>query len=827
MVTESWLSQDIDDHFLGLPRYRLFRSDRVGRRGGGVCTWVDSMYRPVLFVPDGRPSCIECLFLNLFVGPRRIICCNIYVPPGLSRSDHISIVTFLTDVFDGSLKHDAEANIIFAGDVNDFSIVFLEEHFNLLNKVKSPTRRNSFLDVILVDEELSEFYESNAIVGPPVRNSDHNSVLLIPFMSDTHSSRPSCVPVWDFRESFILEFLNRLTVTDFGHIESLPSVDDMVEEFYRLLHNCVSAIPCEFIRISKSDKPWITPVLKLLIQKRWLAFRTKNWQLYRHYKAKVQREITNAKRIWAERQRRTPKGVWNIVKEFSGKRSNDPLSHIGTSSTDLARDLTEIFKRNFNFDDDIDPSPITDINMSWDFVISSSDVFFKLKKLNRNKANGPDLVPTRLLICGAHLVSHPLCLIFNRSIKERTFPSAFKHAYVCPIPKKLKPSIHDFRPISILPVIGKVFERLVLDGMRNQLIDCFSPTQHAYRPGGSTTTALVYIHDTITRLLDRKDTKAVRVMCLDLSKAFDKLHHQRLLQFLKSKGLCNGFLTWLSSYLSMRQFQVKVKNVFGPLVKTPSGVPQGSVLGPILFAAFMASISFPLYDASLFSVQYADDVTLLEALKSPFDRMIPISYIEEQFRDAGLTLNRGKCQEMIVSCSYSFSLPINACLSRVQSAKILGVIFSDSLTWSAQFSDLLKRAARRLYLIRALKNVISDKELIIVYHAVVTSLLLYAAPVYGRVPDTLLNKLQRLQNRAHAMICGKNCTCVHFLPIADIFRSAGLKFLEKCERTVSSPLHKLVPPRLPRCGQFRIPSCTTSRRLHSCIPWFCLQFNIT
>lgn len=118
---------------------------------------------------------------------------------------------------------------------------------------------------------------------------------------------------------------------------------------------------------------------------------------------------------------------------------------------------------------------------------------------------------------------------------------------------------------------------MVIDKMRNDLIACYSPKQHAYRSLGSTISALVAIHDTITKLLDSKDTKAVQILCLDLSKVFVGLQTHSLMNHLNCEGMNHAFLEWLFSYLTGRTIQVKVKNAY---LDVPLGVPHGSVLGP-------------------------------------------------------------------------------------------------------------------------------------------------------------------------------------------------------------------------------------------------------
>ena len=772
------------------------------------------------------PSSCNILFVNLSCSKREILCCLAYIPPGLCCEERHNIADFFVRELDAALVSNPDKSIIIAGDFNDFCTHFFKEDFALSEMVKSPTRLNACLDQIWIDDCLLDFFSDSDTVGPPIQTSDHNTVLLRSSKNILDDDSVVHIPVWDFRESHLADFLQYLSKQDFSSLETVLSVDEMCDIFYNILYASISVIPFEMVTLTKRDKPWITPVLKLLIQKRWQAFRTQNWALYNHYRLKVKDEIRKAKCVWADEHKQTSQGLWKIVNERRMKKDESifsSLRHVFPDIEQLLIAFTEEFRKNYNNSPDV---PLTNIkNKNWDFVISDADVFWELVHLNTRKASGPDKIPIRILVVGAEILCRPLCLIYNHSIKTHTFPKCFKNANVYPIPKKKAPSLKDFRPISITSVLGKVFERLVLKEMKKSLISLYGRNQHAYRPFGSTTSALVSLHDEVTSALDLNDTIAVRLICLDLSKAFDCLQHHRLLNFLESKGVDHGFLVWLKSYLSFRNFQVKVNNRCGPLVKCISGVPQGSVLGPFLFASFMGSVNFNNVQ-NIKCIKYADDVTIIEVMKSPDQVQLSSHCISTLFSDVGLFLNESKCKELIFQRSVlPKNIVSNHVFPHVSSLRVLGFIFNDSLTWNLQISDVIKRASRRLYIIRCLKSILSKKELIIVYNALITSLFLYAAPTYGNLCTTQKNKLDRFIRRAHRIICGCDCTCEQFLTINKMLMQHGLKFLRLCERNPDHPLHCYVPARLPRSNHFALPFSRTTRRRNSFFPFFCYLDN--
>ena len=362
---------------------------------------------------------------------------------------------------------------------------------------------------------------------------------------------------------------------------------------------------------------------------------------------------------------------------------------------------------------------------------------------------------------------------------------------------------------------------MIFEHIKQQLFSCYSHHQHAYRPLGSTTSALVDLYEQLTSALDSKGISHVNLFCLDLSKAFDKLHHHHLLNYLSAKGFNHGFLRWLSSYLCSRTMRVIILNTLGPIFDIPSGVPQGSVLGPFLFAAFIGSVDF----SNVKYVQYADDMTLIEPLSLTQRSSITLDDCISLFCRVGLSLNRSKCKQLHVCFHRSCSVNDDTGFTHVNIFKVLGISFTDRLSWETHFSCVLKIVSQRLYIIRCMKSCVSKQELLRIHHALNTSVLCYASPVFGLLPSTLLIKLEKFQRRAHRMICGPGCECDGFPPLSVRFAKTAVELLLRAESESSHPLHRYVPERLPSTRRFRNPPSVTNRRLNSFFPWACRIFN--
>ena len=183
------------------------------------------------------------------------------------------------------------------------------------------------------------------------------------------------------------------------------------------------------------------------------------------------------------------------------------------------------------------------------------------------------------------------------------------------------------------------------------------------------------------------------------------------------------------------------------------------------------------------------------------------------------SLNISKCKEMIVPrASLTYPVQFSSNFVSVDFIRILGVTFTSRLTWKLHISEILKKASRRLYIIRCLRETLGKHELIVVFHAIITALFMYASPVFGHLSKTLTEKVDRFFRRSHRLICGRECECGKFDLFSDMLVRNGLNFLSNCETNSCHPLHHFVPSRLRISNHFLIPFSRTARRANSFFP---------
>ena len=290
--------------------------------------------------------------------------------------------------------------------------------------------------------------------------------------------------------------------------------------------------------------------------------------------------------------------------------------------------------------------------------------------------------------------------LFNLSLKTGTFPQAAKMSFIMPIPKSMDPtSPSNYRPISLLAILSKVLERHVSSLILEELHLRDHPAFHqwGFRTGHSTGSALTTIINDWLRSMDLG--KPVCSVFFDVRKAFDSVPHATLVSKLQSRGLNDFLLRWICDYLRGREQRVVLNGVSSRPRSVLSGVPQGSVLGPLLFILYINDLA----DLQLGSkmVVYADDILLYRSIETNADYNLmqeDVTSIEQWMTDNSLTLNATKCKQMLITRSKTYHHPqlylSGQPLEQVQSYKYLGVIITSDLSWSVHIQSICLKSRR-------------------------------------------------------------------------------------------------------------------------------------
>lgn len=518
------------------------------------------------------------------------------------------------------------------------------------------------------------------------------------------------------------------------------------------------------LTVRPNQHPWYNGYLRKLCrtQRRdhisWTRYRTPwAWEKYRTTRNTYVQEVDQLKFEYEETQRKTlatearanPKKWWAVAKETMGNKKSSSIpsmmfeDKVYNSDQDKAKLFNDYFLEiqslpNEPEDTDLEDQPTPPETLEI-ITIAEQDVKDVLKCLKTNKAYGPDGISPKVLKEGEPCLYKILTKIFNLSLTKGVFPSDGKLANVCPIFKKAEEFFSsNYRPISLLSAIAKVFERVVFKHLFNFFKDTFKKTldQSGFLPGNSTVTQLVEIYNQFCKAVS--EGKEIRVVFLDISKAFDRVWHAGLLHKLKGHGITGRLLRWLTSYLTDRQQRVTIK--WKLLGEIRAGVPQGSVLGPLLFLIFINDITHVIRRCSI--RLFADDTCLLIEVGEPNEAAEILNenlgHISKWAEKWLVTFSPPKTEQMLITNKPPRTHPPltlnNLTITTVKHHKHLGLHLSCNLTWKKHAEKIAKKANKCLGILRPLKFTLDRASLETLYKSFIRPILEYADVVWD-IPD--------------------------------------------------------------------------------------------
>ena len=468
--------------------------------------------------------------------------------------------------------------------------------------------------------------------------SDHSMVyvyrkLAINGQSKGHTYR-------NFRSFNRDKFRSDVASQDWDHINNSSNPNDMWNEWKESFLAIVNKhAPLRTTRVRARGSPWITSELKKQMHDRDIlklrAIRSKNpndWVHFKRQRNKVNSATRLAKQVYYQNMLNEHKGdsrkTWQIINELSSRNfveTSVKQLNVNEQSVTAPAEIAHEFNRYFatigpKLASDIPSSDgnsylnyLTSTDKEFQFrPTSTNEVFSLLNKLKKSKAVGLDKISSRLIRECADLICKPLCYIFNQSLNVGMFPDDWKCARVTPLFKQgERDDLNKYRPISVIPVIAKVFERIVYNQLYAYLTkhNVICKCQSGFRSIHSTITALLGATDTWAYNIDRGKINAV--VFLDLKKAFDTVNHEILLSKLNNYGIHGISYNWFKSYLDNRTQKCSINGSLSKTCSLSCGVPQGTILGPLLFLLYINDL--PNCLTNCVPWMYADDTHLTYA----------------------------------------------------------------------------------------------------------------------------------------------------------------------------------------------------------------------
>ena len=715
-IVESWLSAEILNCEVSIESYEILRLDR-NRHGGGLVMYIhNSLSAKVVLSGDN----VELLVVS--VSPFNVsckFCISLFYRPPSSSLDIFDTLSFSLQSLDPSVYN----CFVLTGD---FNVDYFCTHsplfkrldnclspFSLCQLVKSATHTShngtsTLIDLVFLSKTLQS---THCTTTPPLANSDHNGVQLMVKHPSADFSKPRivCERVFWRYASADFELANDLIAsTDWDSLLT-DNVNDSLSiwqnKFMGIMDQCIPKCSLSKAR----NLPWLSKLISRHIRQKKLLFKQAKksgsmslTRKYKHMRNKVTSMIRKAKADHIRSIEADPKKFWKAVKHLGKQKTSIPmLSCNGTtacSSSEKANMLNDHFSQCFNrsmpalTSDDVDQ--IDAPSCPDEFLCSVDNVASMLLNLEIDKSNGPDGISARMLKHTASSIAPSVANLFNQSIRTGCFPDHWKLSNVVPIPKSsTRGNPNNYRPISLLSILSKLLERQIHHLLSDHLSSTngISDNQWGFQSGKGTVCALLATTHEWFQLLEAGNE--VCAVFFDLKKAFDSVPHRALLDKLHEINLHPALIKWICSYLAKRTQQVVVNGETSGPTCVVSGVPQGSVLGPLLFIIFIDGVNSVSLSACSHLSLYADDMLLYKLINSASDYDLlqeDIDALAAWVSAHFLSFNPSKCKYMLVSRKVTQSDPPalllgSTAIERVDSFKYLGVtLFPTSaglITW--------------------------------------------------------------------------------------------------------------------------------------------------
>lgn len=803
--SETWLNDHTHSKQLFDCTYNVYRQDRSSsnstkRSGGGVLLAIRSCFNSCQLVhPDN--FAVEQIWVKISLQHTSIFFCVVYIPP--DRVNDAVLIEKHVNYLDWIVAQmSARDSIVIFGDFNLRDIVWQKKadgsHYivascssinltsgNLLDaystanmlQMNGITNQNGrTLDLCFVTQDISTV--SDVIQAPTslVKVCRHHPPLQLSLQVNvppTFDNGSANSVYFDFEKGDYEAMNSFLTTVNWE--DELRNCDTNIATAVvtNILLYAIDQFVPKKMRREQVRPVWATSKLKHFKKikrkalRRYNRVRTFRSKLAFLKASKKYKRLNNHlfyayQRRLQQRFKSNPRRFWRYVNDQRKETGWPSTMRYNNKEASSIEDIAILFRVQFSSVFSCDSICHEDITNAINYVptlpaignihdITCDTIISAAKRLKRSSTTGPDGIPSVVLKNCISAIAPPLALLYNLSLQSGVFPVCWKNSFIFPVHKKgCKRTVSNYRGISALCALSKLFEIIVLDFLSQKFLHYISPDQHGFVPKRSTTTNLV----TFTSFITRQMEKGLQVDAIytDLSSAFDKVNHEIALAKFDRIGIDNNLLLWLRSYLMGRQAAVKLGDYISTAFPVTSGVPQGSHLGPFLFLLYMNDVNFAL---QCMKKSYADDLKLYHVISKPQDTLFlqqQLVQFAEWCRRNRMVVNASKCST--ISFGRKLSLILydyvlhNTTLKRETTVKDLGVFLDSKLTFKDHVSYIVSKASSQLGFIfrfsKTFKDVYCLKAL---YCALVRSTLEYSVLVWSPFYQNEIARIEAIQRK--------------------------------------------------------------------------------
>lgn len=785
------MNNEIPSSIYAIHGYNLWRSDRNDCYGGIALYVNDQLHFKKIDLVLENNSKLEYLCGVVNINKEKYCICILYRPP---TDPYGNIAPFLQSLFiDKSIEMD---KTILLGDLNidlsnqySFDSKFLNRHLNSLNLtqlVNEPTRVTNtsctLIDHIILhqDEEVSKVsvVDTSIITNHQGKKITDHKLIYCELPCQMKKYRKKYVQFRDYKNIDIPSFLNAAKSINWSEVLKLRDVDEIVKNLSsKILTMFDSFAPVTSKIFNKKKAPWRNEEVICLHQeknrlKKHLKHNIHVRTAYCLARNKLNTAIRNAKKVYYSNKFtgcKDSKFFWKTLKDCGiAENINCKIPESLGTLNDINYHFSKVgntIKVNEDYINYYSKNKSSKVRNQFQFKAVSSKMVIQAMNRILSMSTGSDGISIFMIKSLSPFCIEEITHLINMSLSSGVFPSLWKQSIIVPLPKNSKLStLSDLRPISVLPTLSKILERIVVEQFVYFLEEenILPDNQSGFRKTFSTTTALVNLVDDLIRARDSHMFSLIS--CLDYNKAFDSVNHKLFISKLFFYNFDFNSINWFTSYLSDRKQLTKLNNIESSLLPVNSGVPQGSCLGPIMFILYTSDLAKCIKYCSLHS--YADDTQLvLSYLPTSIECAIAqmnedLERIKDWSEGHCFSINLDKSSVIHfdftkynknVSSTKPNIVLGNLPLKTSKTTKILGLILDSNLNFNEHIKKVYRRAFVRLRMIYHMKYLLPETTKLHIVKSLILPILEYVLPAYGnglsRYSVKLLTQIQNVSIR--------------------------------------------------------------------------------
>jgi len=808
----------------------IFKSRSNNLQGGGVAVYVDNSYNFKL-LPDISifyDRILESQFIELSLTPqKKIIVGSLYRPatnhPTLTSTEqYYQFFELFTNLL--NKLSDLNVPVLITGDLNldllkytqirqvtEFvDLLFSYGFIQLILKPTRVTNNSATLIDHFITSSTAEFSES-AILLTDV--SDHFPIFY--FTKDKKPIAKGSIKTRNFSATMINRFSEQFQNLNWEFLYTIQDTQEAYDSFSETFFDLFNLyFPLTDKKQNKNTDcllPWFTKGLFISRKTKILLFKNSkkdpsvtNMTNYKNFRNLYSKVLRASKKLHYEKElikyQSDSRKTWQVLRKAINKNkfSNKGILSItvnGKSITDpkqMADEFNKFFlgvapsiSSKITPTDNHPPSEIINEDLSFNInaiPVTSNEIFEIIKSIQNKKSQDLYGLSNTFVKKIINLIADPLTYIFNLSFKNGLVPHQLKIAKIVPLYKSGDNSLTDnYRPIALLPIFSKLLEKLAFNRLSTYIEgnNLLSMYQYGFRKNHSTDNPMLKLVNYITNAWERKE-HVIGIFC-DLKKAFDTVDHAILLEKLYKFGIKGTSYEWFKSYLLNRQQLICISDILSNIELISTGVPQGSILGPLLFLIYINGL--PL-SSKFLTLLFADDTTLLYSHADPIELIqivnLELWKVNNYFRFHKMALHTSKTKFILFTQNAQvknmdlkvyinnsndptayLDFPNNTSISRLQrvysednvpAIRFLGVFFDPSLNFNYHTQLLCSKLSKSLYILRASKNLLTKKTQKLIYYSLFHSHLIYCITIWTCTSKSNLQKVAVLQKSAVRII---------------------------------------------------------------------------